>query len=146
MKNWISIVSLLIFFGLCGCGSSFKQKSDLSFSTGDYYFNMLDSNGNKIASGKFSITSISDNTATGLYKFENKYINDFSAFEVMSGEFNGQLDTEKKTLWMNTNPKISDNKVFINITAGKFSYIGEWRYSTMRGIQNWGKIQFFESK
>jgi len=40
----------------------------------------------------------------------------------------------------------SDNNVFINITAGKFSYIGEWRYSTMRGIQNWGKIQFFESK
>ena len=140
-KIFLTILPVLI---LAACNSSKNFGEDLEFTKGDYTYNMLDSSGNKLASGNFFIAEINGKDVSGTYTIDEMFVDAFPGRESMTGKFSGQLGVDNKTLWVNTNPKLSDNNVFMNITAGKFSYLGEWRFSTMRGSVGAGKIQLFK--
>lgn len=143
MKLIIFIAIIPVLF-ISACNSSKELGDDLEFVKGDYTYNLLDSSGKKLASGSFVIAEINGKDVSGTYSFDEMFVNDFPGRESMTGKFSGQLGADNKTLWINTNPKLSDNNVFMNITAGKFSYLGEWRFSTMRGSVGTGKIQLFK--
>lgn len=131
---------------LMACSSSTSNVEDLIFTKSDYSFSMFDTTGNLLANGVFTITTINGNDVSGSYRFNQGSVQNFPGRESMTGSFSGQLSENQKNLWVNTNPKLSDNNVFMNITAGKFSYLGDWRYSTMRGSLSSGKIQLFVMK
>lgn len=130
---------------LAGCSSSGSGEY-VAFEKGDYTFQMKDSAGGKLVDGNLTVVNVQGNNVSGTYTFTKKYVDDFPGLSSMGGEFAGNVSPDQKTVSLNTNPKIADANVFVSLTAGKYSFYGNWAYSTMRGTLGKGRITVSPAK
>jgi len=145
MKYLTYLLYIILVAGFFSCSSSnYDEMEDLTFQEGEYFFVMTDSVNNKLFEGVFNIQNLVDKSISGTYKVTKEYVEDFPGSSTMRGEFDGKLSPDGKSVFVNTNPKISDANVLIRITAGKVSYIGRWEYSTMMGIRAWGYFNAYK--
>ncbi len=141
--NYLLYIILVAVFFSCST-SNYNDMEDLTFKEGEYSFVMTDSVNNKLYEGIFNIEKLVDNNISGTYKITKEYVEDFPGSSTMGGEFAGELSSDGKSAFVNTNPKIADANVVIRLTAGKVSYIGRWEYATMMGIRAWGYFKAWQ--
>ena len=150
MLPFRGIFSLLIFITIgmlvWGCSSGSSDAPDLYFEKGEYSFTLYDSLGNKVADGVFHIKNWEGDNISGTYDFTKMYVSDFPGLNTMTGNFTGNITDNKKHAVMNTNPKLADSNVFINLTALHYSFSGDWKYATLTGTRGSGGVKAFRLK
>lgn len=143
MKTALLISAFIGIFYLSSCTSS-GDLQQLYFDKGEYAFTIFTKGGDSMASGTFDIKTITGNDITGTYVFDNEYIESQLITVNETKEMAGSLSEDRKQLFINANPRMSDANIFLRITAGLLSYSGEWSYNTYVGVIDNGKIKAFK--
>lgn len=133
-----AVVSLI----LSSCSSS-NSESSFVLEKGKYKFLMSDSSNVKIAEGELNVTGFEGDKISGNYKFKIKYKN-INAFDVMNGEFSGDVNKKENKVFINTNPRIADANVFWNLKFTKSNLKGSWVYSLFRGNSTGGFVKIYK--
>jgi hypothetical protein len=144
MKTAILISAFIGIFYLSSCTSSGGDLEQLYFDKGEYAFTIFTNGGDSMASGTFDIKTITGKDITGTYVFDNEYIESQLITVKETKEMEGSLSEDRKQLFINANPRMSDANIFLRITAGLLSYSGEWSYNTYVGMIDNGKIKAFK--
>ena len=143
MKTAILISAFIGIFYLSSCTSP-GDLQQLYFDKGEYTFTIFTNGGDSLAGGTFDIKTITGNDITGTYIFDNEYIETQLITVNETKEMTGSLSEDRKQLFINANPRMSDANIFLRITAGLLSYSGEWSYNTYVGMIDNGKIKAFK--
>ena len=135
------------FYGCMRCYNNviFTSKFVESF-LGSYDFTMTDSLGNKIAEGQFRPKIFEDPDITGFFKVFTLYDDKFKSMLGTGGNFFGSLDEKNKKGFVNLNPKIADNNIFLRFSITDTALNGTWERSTMRGVVEKGIFTAVKSK
>lgn len=126
----------LFIFSVIIISCSGSDKTEKNYSLYDFIF--YDSTGtDTIAAGTLKLSTLKQKTS-GFYKINRKAAefpiqNDSSVCE-------GTYDSAKNSLWLNMNPKLADNNVFVTAVLLNNKLEGDWVYSTMKGIKDKGKF------
>ncbi len=135
----------VIIQGCSGCPD--KEKSYTPFIKsflGNYGFKMTDSAGKPVAEGLISPNDFSDPNISGTYTVTNFADASYKAELSQSGSFTGVLEEKTKKVFINMNPKVADNNVFLRLDFAGTELKGTWEKSTMTGIR--GKGAFTAAK
>ena len=139
------LLPLVIYYGCSGgCTSSCTSESCSALLSGKYNYTMTDSSDNKLLEGIIKFTEFDNEKIGGIYTKEKIYNDSFPGYYSMKGSFSGTIDVTEKKVFVNANPKLADNNVFINFEIKKDSLIGKWTFSTMKGVA--GNGRFFAVK
>ncbi len=143
MKNKLIIVLFLsVSFGILFFSCSGSNKNSGLIKQGKYSFLLSDSLDNKMCDGALTVESTDNDKLIGKYEITKKYVDKIKGISSSDkGYFEGTVDSKKKTIFINMNPKLSDANLFINAHPAGDSLIGDWNYSTMMGIQQVGKFK-----
>lgn len=135
----LAIVLTLTVSGCMRCQNNIVFTSPLVESfLSNYSFVMTDSAGITILEGTMKPKIFEDPDFTGVFAV-TKVINDkYSSVVPQGGKFSGVLDEKKKKAFINLNPAISDNNVFLRFDIKDNELVGTWEKSTMMGIKDRG--------
>ena len=141
----ISILSIVLVVLFNSCSGSDTEKT-LTLKTGKYNYTLTDSAGATLVEGEMMLDKITKQKEVPDYHVSGSYTiktmttdTSYHGFSTMSGgELSGYYSDEKKFLNINTNPKIADANVFINVTVRSSLLDGTWYYSTFRGTDKEG--------
>lgn len=139
---------LLIFFVIqvftvysCGSSDGTTLILDHYIKTGAYYyFQLSDSINQPLIEGKFKVVYINNGNLSGIYEISKKFSDSFSGFNMNNGTFTGTESSDKNRVFMNMNPKISDNNIFLDFNVSNEKLEGIWYHSTMLGKKAEGKL------
>jgi len=138
------VIFILAFFILNitmhGCSSS-SSEANFTFGIGNYKFSMSDSLGSKLLEGTLNVKTYSNNKISGTYKYSKVYNSEFDGYSTMDGEFEGDINSSEKIVFINTNPKIADSNVFWRMRIRKDGLSGGWIYSAFRGTTSGGFVK-----
>lgn len=135
------------FYGCMRCYNNvvFTSKFVESFLD-SYDFTMTDSLGNKVAEGQFRPKIFEEPDITGFIKVFTIYNDRYKTILGTGGNFFGTLDEKNKKGFVNLNPKIADNNIFLRFDVAETELNGTWEYSTMRGIVEKGIFKAVKKK
>ena len=134
---------IIIFFltvTVSSCTSS-GDAADLYIETGKYSMLMYDRSGEKIAEGMVDMKNITGKNMSGTYVITELTVPNPLLSLNETKDMTGTLSEDKKQVFINANPRISDSNIFLTITAGMYSYFGKWRYSTYVGTVDEGTVR-----
>ena len=135
IKIITTFVLCLIIVGIYSCSSSNTPSKTYT----DYEFIFTDSTGvDTVAFGVLHLGSLQPKTS-GYFEIYKK-INWFFLKDSDSSKCEGTYDSVKKSIWLNMNPKLADNNVFITASFINNKLEGDWIHSTMKGIKDKGKF------
>lgn len=145
MMKTISLLSIVLVILFNSCSGSDTEKT-LTLKTGKYNYSLTDSSGTLLVEGEMMFDKITKQKENPDYMVSGSYTvktmttdTSYQGFSTMSGgELSGYYSDEKKFLNINTNPKIADANVFINVTVKSSLLEGSWYYSTFRGMDKEG--------
>jgi hypothetical protein len=142
----LSAFYILIFL-IYGCNSGKVEYADINFGKPDEYsFVMQDTAMVNLAEGTLIVTHIKDSAISGKYNFSKVYKENFPGYNTMKGDFSGNYYSSSNKVFLNMNPKVSDNNVFVNLYLTKNSLAGEWTYSTLTGSDFKGNFRAYKVK
>jgi hypothetical protein len=144
MKTLIILITCVIgsvYLSSCTSSGDLQQ---IYFDKGVYSFTIYDRGGDSMATGSFEIKNIDGKDISGTYIFDKVYKQSQIIKAGETKEMTGSLTDDRKQIFINANPKLSDSNIFLRITAGLLSYSGEWSYSTMMGILDNGVIKAYK--
>jgi hypothetical protein len=101
---------------------------------------MNDSNNQPLLEGKFKIVYIKNGNISGIYEISKRYNASFPGINLSGGAFSGTESSENNAVFMNMNPKISDNNIFFEFNISNEKIEGRWYHSTMLGKKAEGKL------
>lgn len=131
---FLFLLPIIYFYGcMGGCTSSCSLESCKDLVCGKYYYTMLDSNDNKLIEGIINMSDCDGNQIGGTYSKDKIYNDNFPGYKSMLGFFSGNVDVKDKKGFINTNPKLADNNIFINFEIKKDSLTGKWTYTNLVG-------------
>lgn len=141
----ISILSIVFVILFNSCSGSDTEKTT-TLKSGKYTYTFTDSAGTTLVEGEMMLDKITKQKETSDYLVSGSYTiktmtadTSYHGFSTMSGgELSGYYSDEKKFLNINTNPKIADANVFINVNVKSSLLDGSWYYSTFRGMDKEG--------
>lgn len=134
-KIYFLLLLPLLYFNGCtgGCTTSCTSESCKDLICGKYYYTMTDSIDNKLVEGVINISDCENDKISGTYSKDKIHNDNFPGYSSLKGFFSGNVEVKEKKAFINLNPKIADNNIFVNIEIKKESLTGKWTYSTMRG-------------
>lgn len=139
---YITVFALLLAAFLQGCsGCPEKEKSYSPFVKsflGNYGFKMSDSSGKTIAEGLISPKDFTDPNISGTYTVTNFVESSFKSEISQSNNFTGVLEEKTKKVFINLNPKIADNNIYLRLDFSGSELKGTWEKSTMTGLHGKG--------
>lgn len=150
MKNYLYLLTAFVFLvitysGCTNCADKEVVHSPFVKSLfGNYNFSMTDSSGKIIVEGIISPKEFNDPNLSGTYTVTNFLESSFKSEINQSGSFTGVLDEKVKKIFVNMNPKVADNNIFLRLEVFGTELKGTWEKSTMMGLQ--GKGNFSASK
>jgi len=135
------LLPLVIYYGCTGgCTTSCTLESCSDLISGKFNYTMLDSSDTKLLEGTLKINDYDNEKISGTYTKDKVYADNFPGYASMTGFFSGNVDVKEKKAFINTNPKLADNNIYINFEIKKDSLAGKWTYSTMLGKISTGKF------
>ncbi|MFA5011846.1 MAG: hypothetical protein WC644_07790 [Ignavibacteria bacterium] len=150
MKNYIYIISAFAILSLIYSGCTNCSEKEVVYSPfvksflGNYNFKMTDSIGNTLVEGIISPKDYVDPNIVGTYTVTNFIESSFKSEIYQSGSFTGILDEKTKKAFVNLNPKVADNNIFLRLEVFGNELKGTWEKSTVMGLK--GKGNFNASK
>ena len=144
MKKYLSLFVLIVVLtvavsGCMRCQNNIVFTSPLveSFLT-NYTFVMTDSTGITVLEGTMKPKIFEDPDFIGVFTV-TKVVNDkYASLIPQGGKFSGVLDEKNKKAFINLNPGISDNNVFLRFDIKENELNGTWEKSSMMGIKEKG--------
>jgi hypothetical protein len=132
---------------LYGCNSGKVEYAEINFNKPDEYSFVIEDNAMiKLAEGILTVTDVKDSVISGVYNFSKVYNENFPGFNTMKGNFSGYSNASGYKVFLNMNPKISDNNVFVHLYKTSTSYYGEWTQTTFSGKGSGGSFWVFKLK
>lgn len=142
------LMAVFVSAGIISCsGSDTTEK--ITLQKGKFSYSIMDSSRLSLVEGQMIVEAVKydeqlkQHIVTGNYTI-SKMTDDTSyiAFSSMQsgGEFKGFYDNTKKTININTNPRIADANVFINAFVKSSSMEGSWYYTSFRGTNKEGGL------
>jgi len=131
-KIFLLPVFLVVFLFSCNHGNTGGSGIGVS-NLDEYSFVMSDSLSSPVAEGTLTVTDLKDSLISGTYNISKVYQDQYPGINTMKGYFSGVYNPVSNKLFLNMNPKVSDNNVFVKLTIYKSYLGGEWYYSTMVG-------------
>ncbi|MBI5403179.1 MAG: hypothetical protein HY959_07240 [Ignavibacteriae bacterium] len=133
------LLPFVIYYGCTGgCTTSCTLESCSDLISGKYNYTMTDTSGTKLVEGIIYIKDYDNEKISGTYTKDKVYTENFAGFSSMKGSFSGNVEIKEKKAFLNLNPKLADNNIFINIEIKKDSLNGKWTFSNMRGAVSTG--------
>ncbi len=139
-KASLLLLTLILSFTAASCSST-GDAADLYIDKGKYSMTVFDGSGDKIAEGMFDIKNIEGDKMSGTYVITELTIPNPLLAVNETKEMTGTISPDRKQVFINANPRISDSNIFLTITAGMYSYFGKWRYSTYVGTVDQGTVR-----
>jgi hypothetical protein len=137
----------LMLFILYGCNTGKVEYAEVNFSKPDeYFFIMEDSVKTTIAEGTLKIVEIQDSVVSGTYNFSKVYKENFSGYSSMKGIFSGFFYVYSNKAFLDMNPKIADNNVYVSVSIFSKSIEGEWYHSSLVGTSSKGRFKAYKLK
>jgi len=144
MKNIIKIVLLIAVIPLAFCGCMRCENKTVVTSPfvesflANYSYELTDSSGNKLAEGKMKTRIYTEPDFTGT--FTSAKLTEDNPLSILSadGKLTGTLDEKNKKAFINMNPGIADDNVFLRFTVSESTLDGTWERSGMTGIKGKG--------
>jgi hypothetical protein len=132
----------LLYYYACtgGCSTSCTSESCKDLICGKYYYTLSDSLDSKLVEGVINVSDCDGDKISGTYSKDKIYNDSFPGFKSMMGFFSGNVDVKEKKGFINTNPKLADNNIFLNFEIKKDSLAGKWTFSNMRGTVGRGSF------
>jgi hypothetical protein len=144
---FLLLLPLLYFYGCTGgCTTSCTSESCKDLICGKYYYTFSDSLDNKLVEGVINVSDCEGDKISGTYSKDKIHNDSFSGYSSLKGFFSGNVDVKEKKAFINLNPKIADNNIFVNVEIKKETLSGKWTYSTMRGKIGWGNFSAVKVK
>lgn len=135
----LTIVLTLTISGCMRCQNNIVFTSPLVESfLSNYSFVMTDSTGVTVLEGTMKPKIFEDPDFTGVFAVTKVTNENYSSVIPQGGKFTGVLDEKKKKAFINLNPALSDNNVFLRFDIKDNELIGTWGKSTMMGIKERG--------
>ena len=150
MKNYLYLLTAFVLLAVIYSGCTNCTDKEVVYSPfvksllGNYNFSMTDSSGITIVEGIISPKEFYDPNISGTYSVTNFIKNSFKSEINQSGSFTGVLDEKARKVFVNMNPKVADNNIFLRLEVVGTELKGTWEKSTMMGLQ--GKGNFSASK
>ena len=140
------IFSVLIIFSVIylGCSGNDNKTSSMVQSE-NYKYSFFDASGNSFMEGKLILRSGGEKL-TGEYTIDTSFVERPSGFSSLPGILSGNINTKEMTVFLNLNPKIADNNIFIYADMVPDSLNGYWIQSTMVGIKAKGDFRAVKIK
>lgn len=130
---FLLLLPVLYYFGCTGGCSTYCTTDCKDLICGKYYYTISDSIDNKLVDGVINISDCEGDKISGTYSKDKIFSDSFPGYSSLKGFFSGNVDAKEKKAFINLNPKIADNNIFISIEINKENLKGKWTYSTMRG-------------
>jgi hypothetical protein len=143
MNKLILLLVYVVAVVFVSCSGS-ESETSLKLKKGTYDYTMTDSSGNKIVTGMLKIDSLVKSTVPDLKSTYNlfgsytvNYLTTDTSFTSLttlnSGIVTGYYDDAKKTVGINTNPRIADANIFWQADVSSKDLKGYWYFSSFRG-------------
>jgi hypothetical protein len=127
-KVFVLAIFLSLYFSGCTGNSSFYQPIDFT-QPGDYYFGFMGADEKPVLEGILTVTEIKDSSLSGIYKITKVFDENFSGISVMRGIFSGDFSVNTNKVFLNFNPKVADNNVFVDFKVYKTLMLGKYYHS-----------------
>ena len=134
------LLTLILSITVASCSST-GDAADLYIDKGKYSMTVFDGSGEKIAEGMFNINSIEGDKMSGTYVITELTVPNPLLTLNETKDMTGTISPDRKQVFINANPRVSDSNIFLTITAGMYSYFGKWRYSTYVGTVDEGTVR-----
>lgn len=150
MKKYLYIITAFVVLTVTYSGCTNCADKEVVYSPfvksflGNYSFKMTDSTGATLVEGVISPKDFIDPNISGLYTVTNFVQSSFKSEINQSGNFSGILEEKTKKVFVNLNPKVSDNNIFLRLEVIGADLKGTWEKSTLMGLK--GKGNFTASK
>ena len=150
MKKYLYIITVFVVLVVAYSGCTNCADKEVVYSPfvksflGNYSFKMIDSTGKTLVEGTISPKDFIDPNISGLYTITNFVEGSFKSEINQSGNFTGILEEKTKKVFVNMNPKVADNNIFLRLEVFGNELKGTWEKSTMMGLK--GKGNFSASK
>lgn len=136
-------LGIFLLVVILAMGFYFCDKSLLNPPTdtpaGSYQYTARDSSGVAVVTGSFTLTPSDSDHYSGEWHF--KQIHESIAVGPQLGDGELQAGMQDDVLWINLNPNMVDNNVFLHGTITDGTYSGMWEWSTFIGPTTGGKFE-----
>ena len=150
MKNYLYILAAIVLIAVTYSGCTNCAEKEVVYSPfvkallGNYNFRMADSTGSTVVEGVISPKEFTDPNISGTYTVTNYLEGSYKTEINQSGNFTGVLEEKTRKIFINMNPKVADNNIFLRLEVIGTELKGTWEKSTMMGLK--GKGNFTASK
>ncbi len=142
MKKFLTLFILVLAITITGC---MRCQNNVVFTSplvesflSNYNFVMTDSTGTTILEGTMKPKIFEDPDFKGIFAITKVIDDKYSTVIPQSGNFTGVLDEKNKRGFINLNPKLSDNNIFLRFDVKENELTGTWEKSGMMGIREKG--------
>ena len=132
---FLLILTTLFIYGCIDDTNSIINSED-EFTPGKYSYSAYDSVGFKVVFGWFQLSYSDSSNIYGEWYFYPVGNPQSIGPQIGEGEFVGGIDEER--IWIELNPKMRDNNVFLSGSFYSGKYQGKWQWITFVGPTTWG--------
>jgi len=144
MKKYLTLLvfAVVLAYAVSGC---MRCQNNIVFTSplvesflSNYNFVMTDSTGTTVLEGTMKPKIFEDPDFTGVFAVTKVTDARYSSVIPQGGKFSGVIDEKNKKAFINLNPRLSDNNVFLRFDIKENELNGTWEKSTMMGIREKG--------
>lgn len=146
MKNYLYLLTAFVLLAVTYSGCTNCTDKEVVYSPfvksliGIYNFSMTDSTGKTIVEGIISPKEFNDPNISGTYTVTNFVESSFKSEINQLGSFTGVIDEKSRKIFVNMNPKVADNNIFLRLEVFGTELKGTWEKSTMMGLKGNGNF------
>lgn len=124
----------LVYLGCsCSCNQEDSEINIMKQIISKYDFVLTDSSGLKILAGTLNINRYDDGKISGIYTISYSDEDKFPSHSSLKGNCTGDFDGKLRKGFLNMNPKIEDNNLFVKFFLSSDKLQGNWYNSTITG-------------
>ncbi len=139
MKRFFLFLLMGGLIAMTACTRKLPLDPPVAGPEGTYSYAAFDSSGVAVVIGWFTLAQKDSSTYSGEWHFKQVHESIPIGPQVGVGELRGGMEND--LLWLNLNPNMVDNNVFLNGTITDGAYAGRWGWSTFIGPTTGGRFE-----
>ena len=129
------VIFALLIVSCSNSGSSTLNEDPLLKQGAYYFFQMSNENNQPLAEGRMKIVYKKNLIISGIYELTKVYNDSAPGLNTMKDTFSGKESKNDNAVYLNMNPKVSDNNIIFEFNVSNNKIKGKWYYTTLLGIK-----------
>jgi hypothetical protein len=141
LKKIFYFILVVVSVACYGCAGN-DAKTPAVIKEENYKYSFSDTSDIPFIEGKMKLF-INGDRLIGEYTIDTSFSERPSGFSSLPGALSGNIETsetKEKTVFLNMNPKLADNNIFVYTVIASDSLKGYWVHSSMVGIKAKGNF------